>query len=251
MPGREQRAGPGLPGGPPTGGPDGRVQALLAEPPLDHGQGHGRAAMAVGAGDQPRGPVNQPRLDLRGDQERHQPGVGRGLVREIDREVDRESGGQLDQLGVRPRWCGSGRGTGGIDGAHADVLCGGPRRTAGGWPRERRVECRTRGPARAGGSPQRVGGAGRRARGHAQDPFRLGVRRGSRPRMAFRCGMAPGRVPLRARRVKPAAPLSDRNQPVALWLPDRPGGWRCLGYLPDEFGAYVPRCTAFRHPTSA
>ena len=47
-----------------------------------------------------------------------------------------------------------------------------------------------RGSARAGGSPQRVGGAGRRARGHAQDPFSLGVRRGSRPWVAFRCGMA-------------------------------------------------------------
>jgi hypothetical protein len=66
----------------------------------------------------------------------------------------------------------------------------------------RRAGRRARGPARAGGSPQREGGAGRRARGHAQDPFSLGVRRGSRPRVAFRCGMASGRVPSPAPCVK-------------------------------------------------
>jgi hypothetical protein len=117
-----------------------------------------------------------------------------------------------------------------------------------------RGERRTRGPARASGSPQRVGRAGRRAWGHAQDPFSLGVRRGSRPR-AFRCGMATRRVPFRPPPVKPTgappAPLSDRNQPVALWLPDRPGRLGRFGYVSAGFGAYVPRCTAFRYPTSA
>jgi hypothetical protein len=91
----------------------------------------------------------------------------------------------------------------------------------------RRAGRRARGPARSGGSPQREGGAGRRARGHAQDPFSLGVRRGSRPRVAFRCGMASGRVPSPAPSVKTKGanrpPLSDRNHPVLLRLPDQPG----------------------------
>ena len=57
-------------------------------------------------------------------------------------------------------------------------------------------------PARAGGSPQQVGGAGRRARGHAQDPIGLEARLGW-PLAAFRCGMASGRVPSAAPAVKP------------------------------------------------
>jgi hypothetical protein len=71
---------------------------------------------------------------------------------------------------------------------------------------------RAREPARAGGSPQREGGAGRRARGHAQDPFSLGWRRGWRPRAAFRCGMAPGGCRHRRRlssRGVHGPPLSD------------------------------------------
>jgi hypothetical protein len=116
MPGREQGAGPGLPGGPPTGGPDGRVEALLAEPPLDHGQGHGRVPVVVHGGDQPGRPADQPRLDARGHQQRDRPGwVGwafeqAGLVG--------EPGGQLDELGIWPGW----RGVGGVDGAHGTSL---------------------------------------------------------------------------------------------------------------------------------
>jgi hypothetical protein len=230
VPGREQRAGPGLPGGPPPGGPDGRVQALLAERPLDHGEDHGRVPVVVDGGDHPGLPADQPRLDFRAHQQRHRPGrVGRGFEQS---GLVREPGGQLDQLGIWPGW----PGVGDVHGAHGSSFVKVP---AGAW--QRRVERRTRGPARAGGSPQRVGGAGRRARGHAQDPFSLGVRRGSRPKVAFRCDMATRRVPFRPSPVKPMgappAPLSDRNQPVLLWLPDRPGRLGSFGYLPTGFGA--------------
>jgi len=237
MPGREQGARPFLPGGPPARGPDGRVQALLAERPLDHGQGRAGPAVGVGCGDHPGGPAEQPRLDLGGDEERDRPGpvgreVGRGPVGDPARKLD----GEVD----------------GIQGAHRGVLWVAIPALEGpcGSPEERRAECGTRGPARAGGSPQREG-AGRRARGHAQDPFSLGVRRGSRSRepwVAFRCGMAGARVPFPAAPVKRdpprRAPLSDRNHPVVLWLPDHPGCFGGFDYGFATFGCLRPLSTA-------
>ena len=128
---------------------------------------------------------------------------------------------------IRYRSNGRGREVEGVEGAHAESFRWTPRRS--GAVRQRvdagRGEGLGTGPG--GGSPQREGGAGRRARGHAQDPFSLGVRRGSRPWVAFRCGMASGRVPSPAPSVKNKGanrpPLSDRNQPVLLRLPDQPG----------------------------
>jgi hypothetical protein len=245
MPGREQRAGPGLPGGPPTGGPDGRVQALLAEPPLDHGQGHGRVPVVVDGGDQPGWPADQPRLDVRGHQQRHRPGsVGRafqqgGLVR--------EPGGQLDQLGIRPGWPGAG----GVDGAHGSSFVYDPAAHGGAAaPGERR----TRGPARAGGSPQRVGRAGRRAWGHAQDPFSLGVRRGSRPR-AFRCGMATRRVPFRPPPVKPRALRRHlyriATNPWRCGCRIGPVGWGGSAIFLPALKPTSPVVRPSRYPTSA
>ena len=183
MPGREQGTGAGPPGRPAAGHPDGRVQALLAERPLDHRHSHRGPAVAVGGRDQPDRPPEQPRLHLPGHQQRHRP---RPVLRACGR-IGGEADGELDQLGRWPCGRGGGRRADGIEGAHAGVLCVGPG--GGGW-RRRRVGWRTRGTARAGGSPQRVGGAGRRAPGQAQEPFGLGVRRGARARVAFRCGMA-------------------------------------------------------------
>ena len=274
---REEGAGPGPPGGPPPSGPDGRVEALLAEVALDHRDGNGRAAVVVGRRHQPRRPPKQPGLDLRRDKQRHRPGrvvrgggrpgvavspVGRGCGQPEDTAIPvayppgkgphsrrgglvrgpvraggdgsvhvgrrgfvGEAEGELYQVGVRP-W-GRGREAEGVEGAHAESFRWTPRRS--GAVRQRvdagRGEGLGTGPG--GGSPQREGGAGRRARGHAQDPFSLGVRRGSRPRVAFRCGMASGRVPSPAPSVKTKGanrrPLSDRNHPVLLRLPDQPG----------------------------
>ena len=184
--GREHGGGPGPPGGPAAGGPDGRVEALLAERAVDHRDGHGGAAVVVGRGDQAGRPPEEPGLGLRGDQQWDRPGpVGRpgGGGRGLQGQVD----GEPDQLG---------RKVGGGEGAHAGVLC------YGGGKDGR--------PARAGGSPQQLGEAGRRARGHAQDPFSLGVRRGSRPWVAFRCGMAMGEGAVRG-----AVCQADRPDPVA------------------------------------
>jgi hypothetical protein len=254
VPGREQGGRPRLPGRPAAGGPDGHVQALLAERPLHDREGRAGPAVRVGCRGEPGRPAEQPRLGLGADEERHRPGaVGRICGQPDDPRAGfgcppergpipggwgcgvpagdsaRELDGEVDQPGLRPG--AGGWGPDRVEGAHADVLLGGCRRSDGrAATAERRAGSRTRGPARAGGSPQRVGGAGRRARGHAQDPFGLGVRRGSRSRepwLAFRCGMAGARVPLRAPAVKrdPARrpPLSDRNHPVLLWLPDQRG----------------------------
>ena len=143
--GREQGAGPGLPGGPAPGGPDGRVQALLTERPLDDGERRPGPAVPVGRGDEPGRPAEQPRLDLRGDQERDRPGpVGRGCGQPGDapalvgyppsqgpraswgglrRDPGRELDGEVDQLGLRP---GGGWSANGIERAHAGPLGGDP-----------------------------------------------------------------------------------------------------------------------------
>jgi hypothetical protein len=198
---REHCGGAGPPGGPAAGGPDGRVEALLAECALDDGDGDGVAVVAMGGCDQPGRPAEQPGLGLRGDQQRDRPGPVGGRVGE-----GHGLGGQVGGEPGEP-----GRNGNGTEGAHAGVLL----------VRNGKDE----GTARAGGSPQRVGGAGRRARGHAQDPLSLGVRRGSRAWVAFRCGMAmregagTGPVCQAAR----WAPLSDRNHPVLLRMPDQQG----------------------------
>ena len=224
------------------------------------------AAVVVRGRDQPRRPAEQPGLDLRrspaaaptrpgcrGDGRSRSGGRGCGQPGRVPVGYPpkgpmrrggcswaraRRRGGSVPPGGrVRPVAADSTRSAsdhGGAAGrprvsrgAHADVLSVDARRS-GPRQRGRRAGRRARGPARAGGSPQRVGGAGRRARGHAQDPFSLGVRRGSRPRVAFRCGMA-----MREGAVTGAVcqdqgrpnrpPLSDRNHPVPLRLPDQPG----------------------------
>jgi hypothetical protein len=251
VPGREQGGRPRLPGRPAAGGPDGHVQALLAQRPFDDREGRAGPAVGVGCRGEPGWPAEQPRLGLGADEQGYRPGaVGRACGQPDDPRAGfgyppergpipggwgcgvpagdsaRELDGEVGQPGLRPG--GGGWGSDGVEGAHADVLLDGSRRSvAVRQPLEPGGE-QDSGPARAGGSPQRVGGAGRRARGQAQDPFGLGVRRGSRSRepwVAFRCGMAGARVPCRALAVKhdraPRPPLSDRNHPVLLWLPDR------------------------------
>jgi hypothetical protein len=78
--GREEGAGPGPPGGPAAGGPDGQVEALLAEAAIDHGDGHAGPAVVVGWRYQPGRPRQQPGLDLGRDQQRNRPGPVRGPV---------------------------------------------------------------------------------------------------------------------------------------------------------------------------
>jgi hypothetical protein len=257
---REQGAGPGPPGGPAAGGPDGRVEALLAEAALDDRDRLGAPAMAVGRGDQAGGPGEQPGLDRRGDQQGHRPdalgrgcgqpedtfppvgyppgkgphigrggfvrGLVRGLVRRLVSQLVHQADGQVDQGGLRP--CG-GRGAGGVGGAHADVLWGGPRRSGGraaagltpGGERDSWV-----GPggrlASAGGR-SRAPGPGTRA-GPLQPRGEAGVvALGGVPVRHGKAGGCRYRPPA----VKPTGrknpPLSDRNHPVLLRLPDQPG----------------------------
>jgi len=127
VPGREQGTGPGLPGGPAPGGPDGRVQALLAERPLDDGEGGPGPTVAVGRGDQPGRPAEQPRLDLRGHEQRDRPGpverrVGRRPVGDPARKLD----GEVD--GVQ----GAHAGSFWVDDPALEGSCGSPGRTPGG-----------------------------------------------------------------------------------------------------------------------
>src|SRR4029453_3047701 len=112
-----------------------------------------------------------------------------------------------------------------------------------------------RGPARAGGSPQREGGAGRRARGHAQDPFSLGVRLGSRPWVAFRYGMArpEGAVTAAGCQVdRPEAPAFIGSQPSRA-APVAGSTWSLgrFDYGLAVFGACVPLVRPSWHPTNA
>jgi hypothetical protein len=115
-------------------------------------------------------------------------------------------------------------------------------------------ERRTRGPARASGSPQRVGRAGRRAWGHAQDPFSLGVRRGSRPR-AFRCGMATRRVPFRPPPVKPRALRRHlyriATNPWRCGCRIGPVGWGGSAIFLPALKPTSPVVRPSRYPTSA
>jgi hypothetical protein len=178
--GREQGAGPGPPGGPAAGGPDGRVEALLAERALDHRDGHGGGAVVVGGGDQPGRPPEEPGLGLRGDQQGDRPrpvgrarGHGPGLLGQV--------GGQLDELG---------REAGGGEGAHAGVLCcgragrttgpGGRLASAGG-------RSRTPGPGTRAGPDRPQCEAGVAGGGV---PVRHGNRGGCRQRrrLSSRCG---------------------------------------------------------------
>jgi hypothetical protein len=155
MPTREQGAGPGRPGGPAPGGPDGRVQALLAEAALDHRQGLDGPTVPVDRGDQPGRPAGQPGLDLGGGEQGDRPRmVGRdGLVRGLGGEAD----GQVDQGGLRPS--GGGR-VAGVGGAHADVLCGGP----GAWAAVRQRVDAGRRQGVAVGPGGRLASAGGRSR---------------------------------------------------------------------------------------
>jgi hypothetical protein len=73
--GREHRRLPGPPGGPPAGGPDGRVQALLAERALHDRERDRRAAVVVGRRRLPGRPAEQPDLDVVGQQQRDLPGT--------------------------------------------------------------------------------------------------------------------------------------------------------------------------------
>jgi hypothetical protein len=105
-----------------------------------------------------------------------------------------------------------------------------------------------RGSARAGGSPQRVGGAGRRARGHAQDPFSLGVRRGSRPWVAFRCGMA-----MREGAVTGAGCQADRPKEPAFIgsQPSRAAPVARSTWLIGAFRLWFGRLWCLRPPSTA
>jgi hypothetical protein len=191
MPGREQGAGPGPPGGAAAGGPDGRVEALLAEGPLHHRDGLGAAAMVVDGRDQPRRPAHQPGLHLRGHEQRHRPAMrfDLGPGRASRYRLGCQAGGQLDQLGPRPGgrgggWavCDSGRG-------HADVLVVSTgarrvgRRTRRNGPGGRLAsaggQSRAPGPGTRAGPLQPRGEAG--VAGQGGVPVRHGKAGGCRP----------------------------------------------------------------------
>jgi hypothetical protein len=247
MPGREQRAGPGLPGGPPPGGPDGRVQALLAERPHDHGEGHGRVPVVVDGGDHPRRPADQPRLDARGHQQRHRPGrVGRGFEQS---GLVREPGGQLDQLGIWPGW----PGVGDVDGAHGSSFVrsrpahgsaaapGGEKdsRTGpGGRLASTGGRSRAPGPGTRAGPLQPRGEAGVAAQGGV--PVRHGNAEGAVPPVACQ---ANGR----------SAGAFIRSQPTRAAVVA--GSARSVGVVRLSFSRLwclrPPCCTAFWYPTSA
>ena len=166
VPGREQGAGPGPPGGPAAGGPDGGVEALLAERALDHRDGHRGGPVVMGGGDQPGRPPKEPGLGLRGDEQRDRPRPVARLRNGLGLQC--QVGGQLEELG---------RKAGGAEGAHAGVLCcgregrttgpsgrlasaGGRSRTPG--PGTRAGPDQPRGEARGavGGVPVRHGNPG-------------------------------------------------------------------------------------------
>ena len=189
MAGREQGAGPGLPGGPAPGGPDGRVQALLAERPVDDGEGRAGPAVPVRPGDQPGRPAEQPRLDLRGDQERDRPRpvgrrVGRGPVgnpaRKLDGELDGVEEAHAGPLGGRPALAGS-------CGSHEDA---GRRAGLGTGPGGRLASAggsRAPGPGTRAGPLQPRGEAGVAVQGALGGvPVRHGKARGCRfrPRLS-------------------------------------------------------------------
>jgi hypothetical protein len=104
--GWEHRGRPGPPGGPPAGGPDGRVEALLGERTLKDRERDRRPAVVVGRRHLPGRPAEQPGLDVRCQQERDLPGARRPAGRAASGlELAGEPGGQLGQAaGVERGW---------------------------------------------------------------------------------------------------------------------------------------------------
>ena len=251
MPGREQGGRPRLPGRPAAGGPDGHVQALLAERPLDDREGRAGPAVGVGRRGEPGRPAEQPRLGLGADEEGHRPGPVGGACGQPDDpragfgyppgrgpnsggwgcgvpasggcgcgvpagDSARELGGEAGQPRLRPG--GGGWGSDGVEGAHAGPL-GGWRRSGGrAAAAERRVESRTR--DRPGG---RLASAGGRSR--TPGP---GTRAGPlRPRGEAGVAVqgALGGVPVRHGRREGAAPRARcqaRPGPPAAFIGSQP-----------------------------
>lgn len=253
MAGREQGGRAGLPGGAAAGGPDGGVEALLAEHALGDRERHRRTAMVVGRCDQPGGPAEQPGLDLRGAQERDRPcPVGRSASGVGPSGLGRQAGGQLDQPAHRPRGCGGhSRVTGGVDGAHGRPLRSWSGARAAQWPRARR---------RAGDKIPGTGPSGRLAsaggRSRAPGP---GTRAGPvAPR--GEAGAIQGGVPLRRHKPKGAVAargVSRRRARGSRLYRIATISWRCgcrialtgwgIRLWFDRFGDCVPRCTTLLH----